>query len=204
MSVESTCNRYAIFYDLLYGAVLQNCRKKLARLISAEPGNNLLEIGVGSGLMLPLYPDHLDITGVDISNRMLAKAKKRAELLTNKKITLHHVNAEKGRFPKETFDHIVLPYVYSVTPDPEHLMTESFRMCKSGGTVWILNHFSGFGGVWYYISGMIKFFPDSIGFKSDFSYEDYVTSKSWQVEEVHEANLLGLSHIVKLRKPLSL
>lgn len=118
MSVESTCNRYAIFYDLLYGSVLQNCRKKLARLISAEPGNNLLEIGVGSGLMLPLYPDHLDITGVDISNRMLAKAKKRAELLTNKKITLHHVNAEKGRFPKETFDHIVLPYVYSVTPDP--------------------------------------------------------------------------------------
>ncbi|MBK1645704.1 hypothetical protein CKO25_13805 [Thiocapsa imhoffii] len=203
MSVESTYNRYAAFYDFIYGSVLQDGRKKLARLISKEPGRHLLEIGVGSGLMLPLYPDHLSITGVDISNQMLAKARKRAGLLRNKTITLHHVDGENGGFPDESFDHVVLPYVYSVTPDPDHLIAESFRVCKSGGNIWILNHFSGFGTVWDYVGLIVKSFPDSVGFRSDFSYEDYVVSKGWQVEEIHKANVLGLSRIIKVRKPLA-
>lgn len=116
---------------------------------------DLLEVG-GSGLMLPLYPDHFNITGVDISHGMLAKAHQRREKLTNKNITLHHIDGEHSHLPSQGFDHVVLPYVYSVTPNPDHLISECFRLCKDGGSIWILNHFSGFGNIWDLIGIMVK------------------------------------------------
>ena len=200
MSIESVYDRYAAIYDRLYGLVLADGRRQLARLLAATPGQNLLEIGVGTGLMLPLYPAHLHITGVDVSQRMLRRAERRAADLPGRNIRLLHLDGEHSRLADGAFDHVVLPYVYSVTSDPEHLMAECFRLCRPGGEIWILNHFSGLGSVWDYLGWFVKPFADVVGFRSDFSYDDYVAGKPWQVESVHEANLFALSRIVRIRK----
>lgn len=202
MSVEKTYNRYAAVYDTLFGLILQHGRNKLAKLISKESGEKLLEIGVGSGLMLSLYPCKLSITGIDISQGMLLKARKRALQLHGRDITLLHVDGEYSRLPDGKFDHVVLPYVYSVTPDPDHMMMECFRLCSPGGQIWILNHFSGHGNIWDILGWLVKPFSDFVGFRSDFSYDEYVANKSWKIESIHSVNLMGLSRIVQIRKSI--
>ena len=197
---EKTYNKLAKLYDYFYGLSLQDGRLKLAKLLVNQQGNKLIEIGVGTGLMLSLYPENFEIVGVDISNSMLNKALEKAAKIKNKKINLYKINGENTDFLSESFDHVVLPYVYSVSPNPDQLMIESFRLCKTGGTIWILNHFTGFGGIWDFISLLIRPISNFIGFKSEFSFKKHVESKQWHIEEIYKVNIFNLSRIVKIKK----
>jgi phosphatidylethanolamine/phosphatidyl-N-methylethanolamine N-methyltransferase len=196
-------NGYARLYDYIFGWIFEHGRKKLAQLIHAENGEALIEAGVGTGLMLHLYPQNMSITGIDVSEKMLEIAKGRASKLKSHKITLLHSDAEETNLLSESFDHVVLPYIYSVTPTPEKLMTESFRLCRPGGHIWILNHFSGQDSIWKWVAWTVKPFSNYVGFRSNFSYEDYVSNQSWDVVSEHKVNLLGLSRIVQIRKAVT-
>jgi phosphatidylethanolamine/phosphatidyl-N-methylethanolamine N-methyltransferase len=197
-SVASAYGRYAALYDLLFGRALQLGRLKLASLIQAAAGQRILEIGVGTGLMLPLYPRDVCILGVDISEHMLVRARQKVARHSLAHVELRRADAESTGLPGASFDHVVLPYVYSVTPNPSRLVRESFRLCKPGGHLWILNHFSGLG-VWDWIEWPLKPFARGLGFRSDFQYKRYVTDQDWDIKAVHKANLLGLSRIVQVR-----
>lgn len=80
-SVVQSYDRYSQVYDFLFGQVLQDGRRALSRAIRDGRGQDVLEFGVGSGLMLPLYPAHFHVLGVDISSGMLARARHRVARL---------------------------------------------------------------------------------------------------------------------------
>lgn len=197
--MKTVYDKFSKAYDFVFGYVLEDGRKQLAQMITEEQGTSLIEIGVGSGLMLPLYPSHFEILGIDLSDEMLKVAQKRAAKLAAK-ISLHKVDGEFSGLPNSAFDHVVLPYVYSVTPNPDRLIEESFRLCRPGGTIWILNHFSGLGGIWDIPGCLVKRVPKLVGFRSDFSYQQYVVAKDFKVEAEVAVNLLGLSRVIKIRK----
>jgi phosphatidylethanolamine/phosphatidyl-N-methylethanolamine N-methyltransferase len=202
--VTVTYDRYASIYDRVFGWVLQDGRDKLAAALRAraQAGQTatLVELGVGTGLMLHSYPQQFSVTGVDVSDGMLALARKRVEALQLKNVKLELIDAEHSHLPAESADHVVLPYVYSVSPDPDALVNEAWRLCKMGGTVWIVNHFSGTGGGWGALEALVRPFAKSIGFRSEFSYDRYVTQKPWTVVQVQRCNLFGLSRLVEIRK----
>ena len=199
-AIVSAYDRFAGLYDLLFGWVLQQGRELLGRRLQAAPGERIVEFGVGSGLMLPLYPRHASVLGIDLSEAMLARARAlvRREGLAH--VTLQRVDAEHNGLPSAAFEHVVLPYVYSVTPDPAGLMREAFRVCRPGGHIWVLNHFSGLG-VWDWLERPLKPLARWIGFRSDFPFKTYVLDQGWPVVEVLPVNLFGLSRLVHVRKP---
>jgi phosphatidylethanolamine/phosphatidyl-N-methylethanolamine N-methyltransferase len=196
--VLKTYNFYAPIYDYLFGKVLEPGRRALSGQVNALKPESLLEVGVGTGLLLPTYPIQSKITGVDISAAMLEIAKQRARLLPHVNIHLEVMDAEALKFPDESFDCVVLPYVLSVTPDPDALVKEVRRVCRKNGTIILVNHFSG-SGTWYLLEKLVKNLAERIGFRSEFSYEANVLKHDWQVVLTQTVNLFGLSKLIVIR-----
>lgn len=199
-AVTETYNRYSRIYDVIFGKVLQPGRVTLSRVMHVAPGQRILEIGVGTGLMLRLYSRDARVLGVDISERMLKCAREKVRKYRLEHVDLQLVDAEHSGLADASFDHVVLPYVYSVTPDPAKLIREAFRVCKPGGSIWILNHFSG-AGMWRWFEPLLKPFARWVGFRSEFSFKKYVADQDWQIVAVYKTNLLGLSRLVHVQKP---
>lgn len=196
--VKKTYRFYAPIYDFLFGAVLESGRRLLCKEVNLIKPKTLLEIGVGTGLLLDKYPIETEITGIDISEAMLEVAKKRAQSLKHPNITLTLGNGETLPYEDNSFDCVVLPYVLSVTPDPVLLVSEARRVCKEAGTILVLNHFSG-SKRWLLLEKMVRNFAEKIGFRSDFSYEENVLIHDWEVLRVDTTNLFGLSKFVILK-----
>jgi phosphatidylethanolamine/phosphatidyl-N-methylethanolamine N-methyltransferase len=199
--VRRTYERYAPLYDRLFGAVLEPGRRALAQgaamLANGSP-LSLLEVGVGTGLTLPLYEASFRVTGVDISESMLEQARARALAMPQRSICLQLMDAERLEFADGSFDCVVLPYVLSVTPDPQRLVAEVRRVCRKGGAIFILNHFSG-APFWWLFERLVRPMADRIGFHSDFALDEHVMRHDWEVRSVQTVNLLGLSKLVTIR-----
>jgi phosphatidylethanolamine/phosphatidyl-N-methylethanolamine N-methyltransferase len=196
--VRRTYRFYAPFYDRLFGAVLEPGRRALAAAVTALQPGTLLEVGVGTGLTLHRYPRSAAITGVDLSEAMLAAAQRRADELPDHRIRLLSMNAEAMAFPDRSFDCVAVPYVLSVTPNPERLRAEVRRVCRRGGTIFILNHFGG-SPWWWLLDQLARPLADRIGFRSSISFEEQILRERWEVRSVRQVNLGGLSKLVEIR-----
>ena len=196
--VVRTYRRYAPLYDLIFGAVLGPGRKRMARTVVALDPDSVLEVGVGTGLALPHYPEHARVVGIDLSPEMLARAQVQVDRLPARAISLHAMDAEQLSFADDSFDCVTVLYVLSVTPDPDRLVAELRRVCKPQGHIIIVNHFSG-SRFWWLLERMVKSLADRIGFRSDFDYARHILSHDWRVETATPVNLFGLSRLVVIR-----
>lgn len=197
-NVKDTYRRYAPLYDYIFGAILEPGRKAMAEEVGSLSPTSILEVGVGTGLTLPLYPLQARLVGIDMSGEMLAHAHQKALQLEPRDISLHEMNAEDMSFPDGSFDCVTLPYVLSVTPNPDRLVSELRRVCKKDGTIIILNHFSG-SRIWWLLERGVKSVAERVGFRSDFRFEDHILTHGWTVESVRSVNILGLSKLVVIR-----
>lgn len=197
-NVIRTYRFYAPFYDRLFGVVLEPGRRALTDAVRALQPASMLEVGVGTGLTLDRYPPASAIVGIDISAEMLEVAKARIGRLGGRNIRVAVMDAEAMDFPDGGFDCVVLPYVLSVTPNPERLVAEVRRVCKKGGTILILNHFSG-SRFWWALERAARPLANRIGFSPEFSFAEQILKHDWEVRSVKEVNLLGLSRLVDIR-----
>jgi phosphatidylethanolamine/phosphatidyl-N-methylethanolamine N-methyltransferase len=107
------------------------------------------------------------------------------------------MDAEAMSFDDASFDVVTIPYVLSVTPNPEKLVAEARRVCRKGGTIFVLNHFSG-SRFWWPLERAVRPVADKIGFRSDFSFGDQILRYDWEVRSVKSVNLMGLSRLVEI------
>jgi phosphatidylethanolamine/phosphatidyl-N-methylethanolamine N-methyltransferase len=196
--VTTSYRRWAHVYDRVFGAVLEDGRRKLIDEVRALKPETLLEMGVGTGLLLKQYPREAKVTGVDISREMLAHAHEKVGKYRLDNVTLQEEDCEHLTFVDQTFDCVVLPYVLSVTPNPDALVREAIRVCKSTGHIVLVNHFSG-SKTWAALESIAAPVAKKIGFRSSFSYEDHVLRHAWCILRAEKANLLGLSKVVLLK-----
>jgi phosphatidylethanolamine/phosphatidyl-N-methylethanolamine N-methyltransferase len=201
--VRRIYNNYASFYNILFSGFLNPARKKAIEKMKLEPNQSVIEFGVGTGLSFKYYNKEAELylTGIDISEKMLAKAEKEVKKNTNLIIKLECIDGENTPYDDSSFDKVVMMYVYSVTPNPEKLLMEAFRICKENGSVYIINHFSNFNGENLNIlENWLKNFSNLLGFRSDFSFFEYVTKLDLNIESIDSANLFSLTKIVHLKK----
>ena len=186
-AVKAAYRRYAKVYDALFGPVLQPGRKAVMEALDCRPGERVLEVGVGTGLSLPLYPPYVRVTGIDLSREMLDKARTRVgrRQLANVE-GLHEMDAEAMDFPDATFDKVVAMYVVSVVQQPARLLAELHRVCKPHGDIYIVNHVRSSNPVVGAVEKSLARFSDQLGFHPDFELHSLVNGS--RVEHLSSVN----------------
>jgi phosphatidylethanolamine/phosphatidyl-N-methylethanolamine N-methyltransferase len=111
------------------------------KVLDLQPDDRILEVGIGTGLNLPLYPPRCRLTGIDLSDKMLEKAQEKIEELGLGNVTLKVMDASAMDFADNEFDRALATYVISAVPDPLGVLREMRRVVKPGGAIVILNHF---------------------------------------------------------------
>jgi phosphatidylethanolamine/phosphatidyl-N-methylethanolamine N-methyltransferase len=167
-AVTATYRRWAPVYDRTFGAITGAGRNRVVDHVNTRSGR-VLEVGVGTGLSLRRYRPELEITGIDFSEDMLAKARAKVEALGLKNIrALRQMDARHLDFPDGQFDTVVAMYLVSVVPEPERVIAEMARVCRPGGEVVIVNHFARDRGALARIERAMAPFADRLGWHSDF------------------------------------
>jgi phosphatidylethanolamine/phosphatidyl-N-methylethanolamine N-methyltransferase len=138
--VEKAYARWAPVYDFVFEAVMRPGRKAAAAKADVA-GGRVLDVGVGTGLELPMFDWRTHLVGIDLSEPMLKRARRRIrhEGLTNVE-GLAVMDAKRLAFPDACFDAVVAPYVLTVLPEPEATLDELVRVIKPGGTIILVNH----------------------------------------------------------------
>ncbi|MGL4494255.1 MAG: class I SAM-dependent methyltransferase [Beijerinckiaceae bacterium] len=129
--------KWANYYDKVYHNLLADAHRKSAEAAAAH-GPEILEVGVGTGLVLRFYPSHTRVSGVDLSEPMLQKA---AEKNYPHVRVLACMDACRLGFADATFDAVNVPFVITLVPDPEAALTEIARVLKPGGHLVIASKF---------------------------------------------------------------
>src|SRR3972149_5329885 len=101
--VKKVYSFYAHTYDSFFGKILEHGRYVAFNMMNVKPNEKILEVGVGTGLSLPLYPKEVDITGIDISQEMLDKAEAKKQYYGLSNINLYNMDASSMNFPDNVF-----------------------------------------------------------------------------------------------------
>jgi phosphatidylethanolamine/phosphatidyl-N-methylethanolamine N-methyltransferase len=129
--------RLAAVYDLAARVPpIAHPRTRLFTLAGIQPGQRVLVVGVGTGQDLAHLPAGTEVTGIDLSPAMLARARARGT-----DATLREMDAEHLDFPDDSFDVVLLSYVLSVVGDPTRALAEAARVLAPHGSIWILGKF---------------------------------------------------------------
>jgi phosphatidylethanolamine/phosphatidyl-N-methylethanolamine N-methyltransferase len=179
--VERVYSSYANVYDLIFGRVFHRSRCDAVELLGLKPDAQVLEIGVGTGLSLPLYPSECRVTGIDLSPKMLEKSRERITRRRLRNARVVRMDASRTAFADDAFDAVLAAYVMSVVPDPQATLREIERVCKPGGTIVMLNHFHATHYVGALVERGISPMCRQIGFRSDLGLEDLLAGSALRV-----------------------
>jgi len=173
-SVEQAYDRWAPIYDLVFGGVFSKGRDAAIEATN-KIGGRVLEVGVGTGISLPLYSPNVRIFGTDISEAMLKKAKRRVAEARLKNIEgLAVMDAEKLEFPDNCFDVVMAQYVVTAVPNPEAALDEFARVVRPGGELIILTRVSADAGMRRFIEQGLQPLVTRLGFRTaEFSWSRY-------------------------------
>lgn len=108
------------------------------RLVSRANGK-ILDVACGTGLNFPYFPTASEITAVDLSERMLSVARRKATV-TKLTIQTQVMNAEKLEFEDGTFDTVTSALSTCTFPDPIRALQEMKRVCRRDGLILLLEH----------------------------------------------------------------
>lgn len=131
-------NRISIVYDFLETPMEWRLGHKRAELLGSLEGR-MLEVGVGTGKNLRYYNAKAEVTGIDLSPRMLSRAIKKLNSL-NKDYSLLLMDAENLTFDDDSFDYVVCTYVLCSVPNPVRALKEMKRVLKPNGKIFMLEH----------------------------------------------------------------
>lgn len=136
-----TYDRIAPLYDLLDGIYEHSWKRHLRAELFQYAKGHILDVGVGTGCNIPFYPKDSKVIGVDMSERMLERARGRAREL-DCSITLQSMNLFSLDFPDNTFDTITVTFVLLCLPDElqEPALKELRRVTKPDGQILILDY----------------------------------------------------------------
>jgi len=209
MDLRDTVRTYRLFsgsYDYIFGPVFHPGRKEAVRIANDRPGQRILEAGVGTGLSLPYFRADSEVTGIDVSEEMLAKAHKRVGDKNLRHVkALHVMDAEHLEFEDNSFDAVLALYVASVVPNPARFASELRRVCIPGGTIVLVNHFTSENWALRWMEKRLAHLARHIGFHADFPLDAFLSDSGLAAREIRPSNLFGYWRLLRCinEKPAS-
>jgi len=203
-AVKKVYKRYAPYYDAVFGKALNHGRKEIIKAMNFKDGDQILEVGVGTGISLTNYPSNTKVIGIDISPEMLEKASLRINSQQLAHVSVKLMDAQQMSFPDNSFDQLTIMYVVSVVPDPKKLMDEAKRVCKPDGSIYIVNHFGAQNKVMQFIENRLDKIADKLGWQAAFSLPKFIEENHLKIVSKKGVNIFGYWTMLKVQnvKPL--
>jgi phosphatidylethanolamine/phosphatidyl-N-methylethanolamine N-methyltransferase len=186
--VEGVYDRLARVYDLAFGPTLHPGRRKAIERMQIQAGEQVLEVGVGTGISLSLYPSHCSVTGIDFAESMLEQARERVVREGIRNVRLLQMDGADLKFADNSFDVVYAPYLISVVPDPVKVALEMRRVCRPGGRIMILNHFLSSNPLLSRIETLISPLTIHVGFKADLDLPAFLAQAGLQPLSIDKVN----------------
>ncbi len=190
--------RVAPVYDWVFGKTMEEGRREAARQV--QPGDRVLEVGVGTGLGLRHYPSGCEVLGIDICRRMLRKARWRALVHGNgSRVQLRCMDATDLQLPDDAFDVVVAPYVITTVGNPAALCAEMRRVCRPGGRVVVVSN-TRETGVLGAVKGAASPVLERFGFCTNLDVAEVLGGAGLALERSWRVNW-GIHKVFVARKP---
>jgi phosphatidylethanolamine/phosphatidyl-N-methylethanolamine N-methyltransferase len=187
--VAGVYEKLASVYDLAFGPTLQPGRVRALQQMDIQAGERVLEVGVGTGINLSLYPGTCQMTGIDFSSSMLEKARERVARGGLRQMRLLQMDAADLKFADDSFDIVYAPYLISVVPDPVKVACEMRRVCRPGGRIIFLNHFLSPNPLVSRVERLISPFTIHIGFKADLDLPAFLSQSALEPVSIEKVNV---------------
>ncbi|HHL39177.1 MAG TPA: methyltransferase domain-containing protein [Deltaproteobacteria bacterium] len=195
-SVKRIYAKLSNVYEPLFKRFFYPRIKHAIAYMGIEPGDRVLDVGVGTGLSLSLFPRHCEVIGIDISRQMLKKAREKIRREGLDHITLMEMDAQNLEFDDDTFDKVFISHVVSVVPSPARVMSEVRRVCRNGGRVVIVNHFKSKNKMVEKFEKIVDPLCRRIGWRSDMCLDQFLRESGLRVEQRYKLRKLDLWHLI--------
>lgn len=203
-NVEAAYARWAPVYDAVFTLVLKPGRKAAAEAIN-RLGGRVLDVGVGTGLELPMFDSNVRLVGIDLSDPMLEIARNRVarQNLANVE-DLRVMDAMNLEFEDSAFDAVVAPYVVTTVPDPRRTLEEMARVVRPGGEIVIVNHIGADTGPIAAIEALMERRAEKLGWRPQFPWSvigDWIDARpDLALLERRRLSPLGLFTLARIHK----
>ncbi len=199
-TIQRTYRKVAPLYDLVLGASLAPGRRAAIDALCCRRGERVLEVCVGSGLSLPLYPPQLRVVAIDLSCDMLRRARRRvaAQGLSQVEAVVQ-MDARQLALADHSFDAVVMLFALTGLPERERCLREIGRVCRPGGLIVLAEH-SRARGLWlrvceWLLAPMYRW----LGYRPDLDLECLIATLPLEVLERRRVNLFGYATLLVCR-----
>lgn len=196
-NVERVYDRYARFYDRVFGGVFEAGRVNAHRRLAPRPQERILEVGIGTGLSLAGYPGGCRVVGIDVSEGMLRLADRQVRSRGLDNVALLRMDAQSMGFADDSFDTVVAAYVMTVIPDYRRALDEMARVCRPGGRLLILNHFTNGNRLVRAFERAVSPLCERLGWRSDLAVSDVLADAPFELTSEVRMGPLGMWHLLE-------
>lgn len=187
-------------YDSVFGRAFVDHEQQVIDSLNFRPGQQVLEVGVGTGISLGAYPPYVHIIGIDPSTDMLAHAFAKVQGNGVGHIELREGDAQELEFPDNSFDWVTTFHVMTVVPKPRKMMDEMVRVCKPGGRIVLVSHFASRNPFLYFMGRVVNPVTKLLGWTTRLRASDVLEGQPISVERHEPLTRLSVHYAIVARK----
>ncbi len=184
-------------YDKIFGKIFYSRLSYVIKTLNLPRGAKILELGVGTGTSFPAYPSHCEVIGVDSAPDMLAHARTKIRNNGWTHLKVLKMDALHLDFPDDSFDYIMAFHVVTVVPDPIRMMEEAQRVCRPGGRIVIVNHFTSESPIWGSLTEALDPVTRRLGWRTDLKLDPFVRAAQLKIDRVYKLSKLSLYTVLE-------
>jgi phosphatidylethanolamine/phosphatidyl-N-methylethanolamine N-methyltransferase len=183
---------FAPLYDKVFGKIFYSRLERVIEDLQIPRGAKVLEVGAGTGTSFPAYPAHCQVTGIDLAPDMLTRARQKIAENGWSHIRVLEMNALALDFTDNSFDYVMAFHVVTVVPDPVAMINEAKRVCKPGGKIVIVNHFTSDFPVVGLVTRSLDPLTRWLGWRTDLKLKPFIASTNLSVERIYKITKASL------------
>ena len=190
---------YALLYDKTFGKIFYNRIKHVIESLHIPPGAEVLELGVGTGTSFPAYPTNCKVMGIDLAKDMLAQARAKISKNSWSHLQVMEMDALNLTFADNSFDYVTVFHTVTVVPDPVQMLAEAQRVCKPGGKIVIVNHFTTDLPIIGSLTEALDPLTRRLGWRTKLKLEPFLQATDLTVEEIYKLSKVSLYTVIRGR-----
>jgi phosphatidylethanolamine/phosphatidyl-N-methylethanolamine N-methyltransferase len=185
-------SEFAPLYDKIFGKIFYSRLERVIENLDIPAGAKVLEVGAGTGTSFPAYPTHCEVVGIDLAPDMLARARRKIAENGWEHLSVLEMNALDLEFPDNTFDYVMAFHVVTVVPDPVRMVAEAKRVCKPGGKIVVVNHFTSDFPLLGSLTEALDPLTRWLGWRTDLRLKPFLETTNLTLERVYKLSKTSL------------